>query len=472
MRISSNQMAQQSLFSMLDQQAKLSKTQLQLSAMRRILTPADDPTGSSRALELDKSIQQFAQYKSNAEQSKLRLSLSDATLGEVDAILVRVRELTIQAKNAPQDATNRRAIAAEVQERLAQLVQLANTQDGSGEYLFAGSNTRSQPFVHDGGAVAYTGDQVQRQVQVGPTRQLAVDHSGFEVFMKIPNGTGRLSYSADPANTGTGIIGVSLRDPAAYADEAHRIDFVANADGRAGYVITNTVTGAMVQPAPPQVTAGSDISFDGVTVPYDPAWAAGDSVGLDVDGDGVDDHRLDFVTDASGALAYTVTNTADNALVVPAPGELVEGESINFNGVSVTFTGQPRPGDSFTVEPSRPQSVFESIQRILTALQSSGDTPEGSAAFNNIANRALDDLTQASDSINRIRGEIGGRINALESELDMNASAVLELKTSLSQVEDLDYTEAVSRLNMQMLGLKAAQQVYVKVQGLTLFNFL
>jgi flagellar hook-associated protein 3 FlgL len=44
--------------------------------------------------------------------------------------------------------------------------------------------------------------------------------------------------------------------------------------------------------------------------------------------------------------------------------------------------------------------------------------------------------------------------------------------SDLSAVQDVDYAEAISRLNNQQLTLQAAQQTFIKVQGLSLFNFL
>lgn len=54
----------------------------------------------------------------------------------------------------------------------------------------------------------------------------------------------------------------------------------------------------------------------------------------------------------------------------------------------------------------------------------------------------------------------------------MNDAFALETATALSEVQDLDYAEAVSRLNQQLLALQASQQSFIKVQGLSLFDYL
>jgi len=76
------------------------------------------------------------------------------------------------------------------------------------------------------------------------------------------------------------------------------------------------------------------------------------------------------------------------------------------------------------------------------------------------------------DHFFEFRADAGHRLARLETQLDINADAQLSLQTIASKIEDLDLTEALTRLNLQMTALQAAQQSYVKVQGLSLFNFL
>ena len=181
MRISTSQMQQQGVFSLLEQQAKLSKLQNQLATGKRMITPADDPAASARALDLEKSIGTLARYSENADRAEHRLQLEEAILDEVSTNLTRLRDLTLQANNATQDAAGRKMIGAEVDQILAHLVELANSSDGNGEHLFGGTRTKTEPFIASGGQVTYHGDQGQRMNQVGPSRHIASTHSGQEV---------------------------------------------------------------------------------------------------------------------------------------------------------------------------------------------------------------------------------------------------------------------------------------------------
>jgi flagellar hook-associated protein 3 FlgL len=71
-----------------------------------------------------------------------------------------------------------------------------------------------------------------------------------------------------------------------------------------------------------------------------------------------------------------------------------------------------------------------------------------------------------------VRARIGARLNTADDQASLNSGIGVDLKAQLSKVQDADYATAVSTLNLQMTGLQAAQAAYVKVQGLSLFNYL
>ena len=71
-----------------------------------------------------------------------------------------------------------------------------------------------------------------------------------------------------------------------------------------------------------------------------------------------------------------------------------------------------------------------------------------------------------------VRGEIGARLRALDQQESLNADFSVHLNTTLSEVRDLDYAEALSRLSQQLFGLDAAQQAFARAQKLSLFKFI
>lgn len=414
MRMSSSQFQREAVTSMLAQQHKLSRTQQKLSSGRGILTPADDPAGAARALDLTKAQATLKQYSKNAEQAQLRLSIEETILDQVGNLLQRVRELAIQGNNATNDSENRRQIASEMEQRFEQLVQLANSSDGKGEYLFSGSRTRTEPFVQVAGEVAFQGDQMQRTVQVGPSRRLAVDHSGFDVFMSIPNGNGTFVIAEQAGgNDGRAVIDTPgvIVDATAYQPVAHTVTFREHND-EMRYMVTDA-DGNAVEPPPPA----------------DPA-------------------------DPAGWLPYEPK------------------QAIVFNGIAVTFDGEPAEGDAFDVTPSSKQSMFVTLQQLISALSEGDDSPAERASTNNAVSRALSEIDLAMENIFRVRAEVGGRLNSIDSEMESNGAAELDVTQALSRIEDLDYAEAISVLSQQLVGLQASQQSYSKIQGLSLFNYI
>jgi flagellar hook-associated protein 3 FlgL len=172
---------------------------------------------------------------------------------------------------------------------------------------------------------------------------------------------------------------------------------------------------------------------------------------------------------AAEADSYVVLDSAGN---VDASGTYVEDGLIQFNGVQTFFKGVPNNGDSFTLSPSSNQDIFTTVQNLIDALEGGGSGPQGRAVRNNAINRVLTDLDQAQINTLRVRADVGARLSAIDSQRASNEEAIFQVTQTLSTIQDLDYAEAISRLNIQLTGLQAAQQTYTKVQGLSLFNYL
>lgn len=191
MRISSLQLFRQGINAILDQQTRLAQTQNQLSTGKRIVSPADDPTGAAQLVGLSETARLTEQYQRNGEQARVRLELEDTTLGAVGDSLQRVRELAVRSLNDTNGAEERTAIAQEVRQLLDQMIGLANRTDGSGNYMFAGFQVNTVPFTDNGaGTFAYAGDNGQRQIQIASGRQVRDGDSGQAVFLDIPGTSG------------------------------------------------------------------------------------------------------------------------------------------------------------------------------------------------------------------------------------------------------------------------------------------
>ena len=206
MRISSEQQFSQGIDAILVQQAKLNETQEQLASGNRILTPSDDPSASTQLIKLSALIASNKQYDRNIVFAQNQIGLSESKLKSAGDILQRVRELVVQANTAIHSNGSRGAIGTEIQNNLDALLDIANSKDASGEYIFSGFNSTTQPFVKEGDGYVYKGDQGERLLRVSEDIRVQVRDSGAEVFQKIKDGDGRLKVNSPDSNKGNSTI--------------------------------------------------------------------------------------------------------------------------------------------------------------------------------------------------------------------------------------------------------------------------
>lgn len=300
---------------MLRQQSTIAQVSLQVSSGKRVLTPSDDPIAAGRILALENQLSAWSQYGRNANAVQTRLSIGEQALADAGKLLQRVRDLTLAANSGTLDDEARRAIATEVAERGAELQAIANRRDAAGEYLFAGNSAHTQPFVRAAGGMSYAGDQATRAVQVSPTQFVNVGHSGYQVFMSVPEGNGVFTVDTGAANAGSGWIApLSVINPAAWGGDSYTVRFVDSAN----YEILDS---SNAQVASGAYVPGDRIDFNGVSFTIAGAPVANDTflvsqagrqdvfatldaltatlrAPVDTDAD-----RARFTTDITGALA-------------------------------------------------------------------------------------------------------------------------------------------------------------------------
>jgi len=183
-----------------------------------------------------------------------------------------------------------------------------------------------------------------------------------------------------------------------------------------------------------------------------------------------DDYTLEFTqANPSDPITYQVTGVSTGTV---ASGTYAKGESISFNGITLEITGDPTDGDKYTVTPSVAQDIFSTIKAIADDLSSTDASPENRSRVANNLGQALASLDQASVHIQTKRTTLGNSLQALDIRADGNSEALLRLEKQVSELQDLDFAQAVSQLTIQSTALQAAQQSYIKIQGLSLFNFL
>ena len=238
-RISTGMLYTQSISTLQSKQASLARIQNELSTGKKVLTAKDDPVGAGAAIGLDRSKAELVRFGENANAVGHRLGMQEGALTQAGDIMGRITELTVRANSASLSDEDRQAIATEVTSLRASLLDVANSPDGAGRYLFGGTQDGSPPFARVAGGVAYAGDQTRRQVEIAPQMFVSDTMPGSEVFLRVRTGDGRIDVAAGAANTGTGQVGsFGLTDSDQWNGGNYHISFeadgayqVSNADG-------------------------------------------------------------------------------------------------------------------------------------------------------------------------------------------------------------------------------------------------
>jgi len=549
MRVSSNLIHMQGLENILRQQSELLRVQEEASTGKRVLLPSDDPSAASRLIDIDESLSQIKQYDENINYATQRLNSEETGLKSSLLVLQRVRELSIQAANtATNDLENQQVIASEIQERLNELYDYANTRDENGDYVFSGFQSKTQAFSTDGvGNYTFNGDQGQLSMRIGSSRNVVAGDSGADIFQLVRTGNGDFAVDVDRTNVGNGKISTgSVQDRTAFINHDYTIRFIdAN-----NFEVFDDTAGVVVGPTPRAYTDGGSITFDGMEVEISNAPVAGDQftvtasryqdvfttlsdlvreldkpgtgdltgsfggaylannfadtdvIGFDINFDG---QTLNVAATAGATDAATATNIAAGIVAAGAidngdgtytlngttPGLSVTfeinaatnaidfhtsgGNGENTSNLALSNLTDAGGGDAVMQMSPNGNSVLSSTSISAAVVGDSSFFVAGLPSSNFLSQQidnALNNIDRAMDSILNVQTSIGGRLNSIESQSFDNEARSVKLEAVRSDIVNVDLAEAISQLTYQTTVLQIAQQTFVKVQSLSLFQFI
>ncbi|GAB1394027.1 flagellar hook-associated protein FlgL [Rhodocyclaceae bacterium] len=474
MRVSTSMVFDAGVRTINSQTGKLLHLQQQVATGRRIVTPADDPVAAARVLELTQASDVVTQFARNRENAQGALAMEESQLTGVGELVTRVRELAVQGGNGSLTRENRGAITAELRARFEELMGYANARDGDGRYLFSGYMGDTRPFsgsveLAAQGGVSYDGDDGQRLLQVSPSRVIEISDSGKDIFQRIRNGNGTFvsgvnadntvtntDPSARKTNAGTGVIdGGAVTDPGLWSDPAntgnYEIRFATYKDG------VLVPPDGIIPPATTSIypVAAGDTSvkryYDIVDVsdPFDPR---------SVFTGGTPD------TDPTSS-SFTHEYKSGQSIALVGPGNL-------DLGANVIIDGDPRTHDAFSIQPSTTQDLFKTLATLIVDLESTTSNDAQHALLANRIGFALTNLDQAEQNILRVRAQVGSRLQEVDSLQAINEDIQIQYQQAISNLQDLDYAKTISDMTRKQTDLQAAQQSFVQVSRLSLFNYL
>ena len=525
MRISSNTIYDMGVAGMQRQTSDLIKTQQQISANRRILTPSDDPVAAAKVLEVSQSSSLNKQFDTNTGSASSKLGLQDSILNSVGLLIQNVQTTAVYAGNGGLNNADRGSLAQELRSNYQELMGLVNSTDDTGQYMFSGYKGATRPFGETApGTVVYSGDEGQRLIQISPSRQIPVSDSGASVFQQIKNGNGTFVSRAITTNTGAGIIDPgTVVDPAKWvaSNKDYTLRFAANTTVTAGTTnaVTDQVTGGIVDQAAWNasskslqitVAAGAapgtfdytitDATLGSYVVNYAPATQNPLTVklngsggtfnaGIDLVLSGTAPAALDtFVVKPSATPGWTydiIDNTTNTSLLSSSASSwssswrtYTSGQTIPLTGpgfdagISTKIDGNPAAGDTFTIKASQNEDIFTTLHNLITALETGVSSPESSARYTNELNLAMSSFNNGQTNVLKVRASVGAHMREVESVKNTGEELQLQYQQTLSNLQDLDYAKAITDLTRQKTALEAAQQSFVKISGLSLFSYM
>lgn len=554
MRISTSSFYNSGVYGMEQQQTALYNTQQQLSSGLRVTTPSVDPVAAARALEVGQSNSINTQYQTNQSAALSRMNLNETNLASVTTLIQNVQVQAVNAGNFSLNTNDRQAIAAQLNSLQQQLLSLANSTDGAGNYLFSGSMAATKPFIQTPNGVQYVGDQGQQSMQITGSRQVPVSLSGADIFQNIKTGNGSFATSAASGNTGTGVI-----DPGAVTDPT-KWNVVANSkdisvkfsvigtapnavttydlvDNSTGNSLLTGLASAVNGPYPATYTSGNAISLshsavtpasgsaladassnataadaaaaatvtgttlnaagsEAYTAAYNAAIAGGASaadaataaaaIQSAAHAGGTTATSLVAAATASSTISAATTGTVTSSIAASAAnaaataianaaagvaGTAFAGPAFDY-GANVTITGAPANGDTFNIKQSTNESIFTTIGNLISALNSPSTGPAANAALSNQLNSIGQNLSNDLNNVLTVRAANGARINETTTDQTTSAALGVQYQTTISNLQDLNYTQAISKLNQETTILQAAQKSFAQVSGLSLFTYL
>jgi flagellar hook-associated protein 3 FlgL len=404
---------------------------------------------AAQALVVTQSSEVNAQHVSNQGNANSQLGLVDSQLNSLTDLLQNVRERVVQAgSTATLSNSDRQTIATELESRREEMLGIANSQNGAGDYLFSGYQGATRPFAINASLPAvtpattspygYFGDDGERLLQVSASRQMAVNVAGSDVFMNAKAGNGTFVTA-----TGGNLLG-GINTGTATIDGGSVLDRQKWQQAVNGFAWSDTTNPAF------------QVRFSVVA--------------------GVTSYQLWDISDKT----TPIVPVAISAAAPFTPGQTVllastnpPAASVTDFGSQVTVQGAPADGDTFTIKPSSNQSLFQTMQSLIGILR----TPVGSSTytntqFTNDLGGQLSNLDRAFDNVGSVKAAVGTRMGELDSLGEMSSDLGIQYKATLSDLQDLDYAKAISEFTMQQTFLEAAQKSFAQISGLSLFNYL
>ena len=194
------------------------------------------------------------------------------------------------------------------------------------------------------------------------------------------------------------------------------------------------------------------------------------TVGQVVDQDLYDDfYPEDLVIEFTSPTTFDIREKS-TGLPIQTNAAYVPNQPISVQGVQFEVRGSPVVGDSFYVESAEKQGLLKTVEKFVYGLRNYNESSGGKESFDALLESTIANFDFASTSILEARGQVGARLNTLETGLEQLKDSEILTQEVLSTLESVDYAETVSLLSLQQFSLDAAYSSFNRITSLSLFD--
>lgn len=355
------------------QETKIHHNQAQLASGKKLLKPGDNPLATHYIQNVSQQEEQLRQYIDSIVLVRNRLEHQEVIITNCEDFVDKARRNVMEMINGALNSDDRLAHQRQLEELSDNILTLANTQDESGNYIFAGTKPQNQPFFRDqDNNVSYTGDDYQRKMRISNSIEIPFNNPGNKVYMQIANPYG--NYEPDyQLQEGSELLLEKATNLESTDDASYKVTFVDMGNGKYGYQLEKNDSVVQADEFDP----GKGIQYEGLTIHVKGQVTKGDVINLTRRDTfslfdtlkGVIDHAQGSVSDASNT-AKLQQYTKE----LQASYTHLNNVQTDLGARQTTLDNEEQQHEDFKVSLAKTRSTFEDLDYADAVIDFSENT--------------------------------------------------------------------------------------------------
>ncbi|MCG3722687.1 flagellar hook-associated protein FlgL [Vibrio cincinnatiensis] len=258
------------------QENKLHHNQAQLASGKKLLSAGDNPLATHYIQNVTQQEEQLRQYLDAIVLVRNRLEHQEVIISNTEDFSDKTKRMVMEMINGSLSPEDRAAKAREIEEISNNFFNLANVQDESGNYIFAGTKPKNQPFFRDNsGNVSYYGDGYQRKMKISSSLEIPFNTPGNHIFMEIDNPFGDFEPDYE-LREGSELLLERATNADTDDNASYKVTFVDMQNGDFAYQLERNGEVVAIDDLNPR----EGIQYQGLTIHIKGQITAGDSISL------------------------------------------------------------------------------------------------------------------------------------------------------------------------------------------------